>query len=440
MSVRELLLQEKLHKALQAVCEKLNQQEQAANLSTHTPEPSLSVNFIYDDDDDDDDDHDDDEESIIPFNEITSQIPPSNAITHVLPIMEAEDSLIMGDENLSTIPEKESDEFIKSSVKDLFPIPSESEDTSDNDSESDLPFCDNFVTFSNPLFNDNDDFTSNDDESLPEKDDIESEDSYVSKLDEPDLLVTPLSKLNEDECFDSGGDFILEEIEACPTSDSIPPGIDDADFDPEGDILLLEKLLNDDPSSPLPPKELNFEELKVIKSDVSTDFKDDYYDSEGDIIYLESLLIKDTIPNLPPEVFLDIDPKRLNDELDNDLKNMVKVSDPRIHEKIVSLTYVRFTFEDRHYLSFTFVIKIFLPFLTYLVNSLFLLSSRSEDTIFDPGIFAFSFYSLEPMVSHRSGTFMCFNVYLNILNESPMEICSSTCFVPNITMIWGESS
>ncbi|GJV36588.1 reverse transcriptase domain-containing protein [Tanacetum coccineum] len=65
-----------------------------------------------------------------------------------------------------------------------------------------------------------------------------------------------------------GGDFVLEEIEACLTSDSIPPGIDDADFDPEGDILLLEKLLNDDPSSPLPPKELNFEELKTIKSSI----------------------------------------------------------------------------------------------------------------------------------------------------------------------------
>ncbi|GJZ99675.1 reverse transcriptase domain-containing protein [Tanacetum coccineum] len=54
------------------------------------------------------------------------------------------------------------------------------------------------------------------------------------------------------------GDFILEEIEACLTNDSIPPGIDDADFDPEGDLLLLEKLLNDDPSSPLPSKELHF--------------------------------------------------------------------------------------------------------------------------------------------------------------------------------------
>ncbi|GJV15733.1 hypothetical protein Tco_1361056 [Tanacetum coccineum] len=63
-----------------------------------------------------------------------------------------------------------------------------------------------------------------------------------------------------------GGDFILEEIEACLISNSIPPGIYDADFDSEGDILLLEKLLNDDPSSPLPPKELHFEELKIIKS------------------------------------------------------------------------------------------------------------------------------------------------------------------------------
>ncbi|GJU56561.1 hypothetical protein Tco_1230275 [Tanacetum coccineum] len=65
-----------------------------------------------------------------------------------------------------------------------------------------------------------------------------------------------------------GGDFILEEIEACLTNDSIPPGIDDADFDPEGDLLLLEKLLNDDPSSPLPLKELHFEELKTIKSSI----------------------------------------------------------------------------------------------------------------------------------------------------------------------------
>ncbi|GKB78306.1 reverse transcriptase domain-containing protein [Tanacetum coccineum] len=65
-----------------------------------------------------------------------------------------------------------------------------------------------------------------------------------------------------------GGDFILEEIKACLTNDSIPPRIDDADFDQEGDLLLLDKLLNDDPSSLLPPKELHFEKIKMIKSSI----------------------------------------------------------------------------------------------------------------------------------------------------------------------------
>ncbi|GJW21190.1 hypothetical protein Tco_0031812 [Tanacetum coccineum] len=62
------------------------------------------------------------------------------------------------------------------------------------------------------------------------------------------------------------GDFILEEIKACLTNDLIPPGSNDDDFDSEGDLLLLEKLLNNDPSSTLPPKELHVEELKIVKS------------------------------------------------------------------------------------------------------------------------------------------------------------------------------
>nr|GEV35818.1 retrovirus-related Pol polyprotein from transposon TNT 1-94 [Tanacetum cinerariifolium] len=47
------------------------------------------------------------------------------------------DSLSMGDEHLNTIPEKESDEFIKSCVETLVPIPRESEDFSDIESECD---------------------------------------------------------------------------------------------------------------------------------------------------------------------------------------------------------------------------------------------------------------------------------------------------------------
>ncbi|GKF74239.1 hypothetical protein Tco_0220571, partial [Tanacetum coccineum] len=150
-------------------------------------------------------------------------------------------------------------------------------------------------------------------------------------------------------------------------------------------------------------------DIDEIDADVSTDIKDGYHDSEGDIIYLESLFINDTIPNLPPEVFLDHGPKSLNDEPD--------IDDLKIKKN------VRFTFEDRHYLSLTFVIKIFLPFLTYPVNSLLLLSSRSEDTIFDPGISVFNFYSLEPMAY-----------------ESPMMIFPFFCFYPKDKGIRGESS
>ncbi|GJV21027.1 reverse transcriptase domain-containing protein [Tanacetum coccineum] len=70
-----------------------------------------------------------------------------------------------------------------------------------------------------------------------------------------------------------GGDFILEEIEACLTNYSIPPRIDDADFDPEGDLLYSRKYAFLEGTDKLPviiSKELKDEEkaalLKVLKS------------------------------------------------------------------------------------------------------------------------------------------------------------------------------
>ncbi|GKA64013.1 reverse transcriptase domain-containing protein [Tanacetum coccineum] len=50
---------------------------------------------------------------------------------------------------------------------------------------------------------------------------------------------TPMSKPFTSE-------FILEEIKAYPKDDSISPEIDHADCDPEEDICLMEKLLNND--------------------------------------------------------------------------------------------------------------------------------------------------------------------------------------------------
>ncbi|GJX89515.1 reverse transcriptase domain-containing protein [Tanacetum coccineum] len=58
-----------------------------------------------------------------------------------------------------------------------------------------------------------------------------------------------------------GSDFILEEIEAELSDISYKSGIDDAECDPEKDILLLEAILNSEPVSPL-PNHANFPEVR----------------------------------------------------------------------------------------------------------------------------------------------------------------------------------
>ncbi|GJX05445.1 reverse transcriptase domain-containing protein [Tanacetum coccineum] len=60
-------------------------------------------------------------------------------------------------------------------------------------------------------------------------------------------------------------DFILEEIEAFLKNDSISPKINHADCDPEGDICLIEKLLNNDPFQ-LPSMDLK--EVTKAKSSI----------------------------------------------------------------------------------------------------------------------------------------------------------------------------
>ncbi|GJY39643.1 hypothetical protein Tco_0426007 [Tanacetum coccineum] len=191
--------------------------------------------------------------------------PPYTPSIPFLATMEPPNILLMGDEVISTILAREIDEFIKSSVDDLVPIPREFEVTSDNDLEYDIPATtlvpttdvreENFdinsplgeyvvdflmenedvaglsrhlvkqlfshllknpsltkgmsdepldddskprsydVTFSNPLFDFNDDFTLCNDNPLfdEEFEDISSLDPLESTpvIDESSLLVTP---------------------------------------------------------------------------------------------------------------------------------------------------------------------------------------------------------------------------------------------------------
>nr|GEZ57346.1 reverse transcriptase domain-containing protein [Tanacetum cinerariifolium] len=61
-------------------------------------------------------------------------------------------------------------------------------------------------------------------------------------------------------------DFLLEEIEDFLKDKSIPTGIEDSYYDLEGDILNLEKFLNDDPSQLLPMDLKQAEETKAKSS------------------------------------------------------------------------------------------------------------------------------------------------------------------------------
>ncbi|GKD53753.1 hypothetical protein Tco_1287140 [Tanacetum coccineum] len=246
-----------------------------------------------------------------------------------------------------------SEEENESSVEDPKLTPSESEDLSDIESECDMPVCDDFMTFSNPLFDSNDDFTSSDDESLSD-DDVPEENSkiYSNHLFDEEFISTKIdpnhfnaesdlieSLLNQDTLIVSSPKFdsLLEEfsdtsIVSSPKFDSlleefsgelahidlISPEIDEADFDPEEEIRLVEKLLYDN-SSPRPPEELNsknsdaviesfspspipvedsdslMEEIDIFLApddSIPPGIENDDYDSEGDI--LEELLNNDS--------------------------------------------------------------------------------------------------------------------------------------------------
>ncbi|GKE85865.1 hypothetical protein Tco_1559607 [Tanacetum coccineum] len=175
-------------------------------------------------------------------------------------------------------------------------------------------------------------------------------------------------------------DPIQEEIDIFTGSDGLmQPGIENDDYDSEGDIRFLEELPNnnpiplpenespnldhqDNPSTPLPPPEPPDVEIR--------------FEPDTAMMNNFDVLNKDACFNL--------------EEGEIDVLANIKVDD-----------------------SFTIVIRTFLPYLTYPEVSPLLSSTKNEDTIFDPGIFAFHFSSQEPVVVK------CF-----------MEFCSSTCFIP----------
>ncbi|GKE02149.1 hypothetical protein Tco_1390132 [Tanacetum coccineum] len=186
------------------------------DLSPFHDDMSLPEIVDYFDDEDDDD------------TMVTITLPPAIALPlPLLTTMNPADTVLMGDKDSSTTPARETDQFNESSTGDLVPILRESKVTSDDDSECDmlnisLPTTDvredNFVTFSNPLFD-----TSCYDNSLydEEFEDISSLglSDLTPAIDETTLLVTPtfmtfsnpLFNLNDDSTL--GSDNLLFDKE-----------------------------------------------------------------------------------------------------------------------------------------------------------------------------------------------------------------------------------
>nr|GEU55384.1 hypothetical protein [Tanacetum cinerariifolium] len=180
------------------------------------------------------DDDDDEERSDSLDDNIISGLLPFSAITPDEPVLSTEEpdnSLSMGDEHLDTISAMESDEFIKSSVEDLIPIPSESEGIPDH--RCDVPFMTILRLLPFPKIN-----------LRISSRGIEASNDNPTPFYDPIISGTPpnLTPSGESDFFLEVDAFLAVEDE--PTSSQFPKSY----LDPEGDMLLFEAFLNDDHS------------------------------------------------------------------------------------------------------------------------------------------------------------------------------------------------
>nr|GEW32384.1 hypothetical protein [Tanacetum cinerariifolium] len=197
----------------------------------------------------------------------------------------------MGDEHLDTISTTESDEFLKSSVENLVPNPSESEGEHE---------CDKI--YSNPLFDKENISMKIDPHQFNDESDI-----IESFLNHDSSIISSASKI--DSLFDEfAGELTLLK--------SIPRGINETDCDPEEETHFIKRLLYDN-SSPRPPEEfiyensdaafesfspshIHVEDSDSLMEEIDLSFtpddpmplgiKEDDYDSKRDIFILEELL------------------------------------------------------------------------------------------------------------------------------------------------------
>ncbi|GKE17890.1 hypothetical protein Tco_1425467, partial [Tanacetum coccineum] len=140
------------------------------------------------------------------------------AIEPVLPIKEPVKSLSMWDEHLDTIPATKSDKVIKSNVKDLVPIPSESDGIPD--SVCDVPLCNNptpleaFKEHSETIINSNNDYSLSDDDSYESIDYVDASppDAEIISLEVVEIVIPEVGGIDTGILLTIKDDILREKL------------------------------------------------------------------------------------------------------------------------------------------------------------------------------------------------------------------------------------
>nr|GEW89950.1 hypothetical protein [Tanacetum cinerariifolium] len=292
--------------------------------------------------------------------------------TPILSIEDPNNSLSMRDEHLDTISAMKSEEFIKSSVESLVSIPNQFED----------------------FFDSNDDSTSIDDYSFF----IDNIEYVEASPPDYELVSSEISSGSTT----TRSDVSLPDYEAF--YDDHVKEISSGSATTHSNSSLYDSFIFDLSINPF-----------------SLADRSDFYEFIDELTHIIS----------PPEYdcFCFKNEPNAGDFIMDVVEDIFPIREPRVHN--VLPTHPNRQLNLDFILSseslFTYVVWMFLPFLSYSVAPQYLLTFKNEDTIFDPGISSYHISSFMPDVSHRSGTFMKINVHPKHLNEIPMEILFSTC-------------
>nr|GEW31085.1 hypothetical protein [Tanacetum cinerariifolium] len=281
--------------------------------------------------------------------------------------------------NTSQISPVQSDKVIKSSVKNLLPIPREYEVASDDENQH--------------YFNAESDLI----ESLSNHDTLFDSSLKFDYLEEFSGVLMPTSIADEERIRREHEEYI-NLLEKLFTINSCPRPLENFHAN-----TIVETL----PTSPIPVEDGDSQKEEIdiftgMDELLPPSIESDDYDSKGDIHFLEELLVNDSIlipenkssnsdhhddplfprpPPEPPDVefYFDFEPNS-GEVISAVINNINELNEDECFDPRGEIN-VFANVEDDDYFPFIFVIRIFLLYLIYPEVSPLLLAAESEDTI-----------------------------------------------------------